>query len=664
MKMNLLTIKSKIILLATVGILGLLLISITNYGLDKAKGHHLHVAGKSQEIAQIILKEVLIISTASFDNPMSSEFEELRKQAEQTRLEISTMSPDKKISSMLATVRDNANELGTIFTAITVNNRQIDVQKNNILQEAGRVVERVQGILGTINMEETELAMEGELLPPAVMAFRDEVKNVLNIVNERTINIQNLFLLHDGQKFLSKISELRDKTERFATNVKTLLIGVGSEEHSVNWEFIEQSFVSIKDMEDKVFAEWQKNVALRKDLLLVSSGAQSVVKDILNVSNQNIADNTKTGKLIALLTVIAILVLLIGLSIVIVRTTIGPIKNVVSSLKDIAEGDGDLTTRLDAGSKDELGELAVAFNTFVTKIQSTVTEVTGNATQLHDSSENLSSIADQLVQGVEQTSTKADTVAVASEEMNANMSSVAAAMEEASTNVSLVAAATEEMTASINEIARNTENASTITSEAVSQTAECSGQVSTLGIAADEIGNVLETITDISAQVNLLALNATIEAARAGDAGKGFAVVANEIKELAKQTSDATMEIKAKVEGIQQSTQGTVKGIGAISTIIDNVHEIVSVIATAIEEQLATTNEIAENISQASTGIIEVNENVAQSATVVSTIAQDITEVNDASHTMAGNSAEVNQNAQDIRKLAGQLNTLVSTFKV
>ncbi len=123
-----------------------------------------------------------------------------------------------------------------------------------------------------------------------------------------------------------------------------------------------------------------------------------------------------------------------------------------------------------------------------------------------------------------------------------------------------------------------------------------------------------ETIADISAQTNLLALNATIEAARAGEAGKGFAVVANEIKDLAKQTAQATGEIKERIDGIQHSTNVTVTGIKKISDIITEIDTIVSGIAVSLDEQSATMTELTSNIVQAGEGISEVSENVAQSS--------------------------------------------------
>ena len=155
-------------------------------------------------------------------------------------------------------------------------------------------------------------------------------------------------------------------------------------------------------------------------------------------------------------------------------------------------------------------------------------------------------------------------------------------------------------------------------------------RVKELGDAAREIGKVTETITAISEQTNLLALNATIEAARAGEAGKGFAVVANEIKELAKQTADATLDISRKIDITRQSTSATAKDITEITAVIDDINEIVAQIASAVEEQSATTQEVTENLSQAFTGIGEVNANISYGATAAGEIARDITYVNSA----------------------------------
>lgn len=341
-----------------------------------------------------------------------------------------------------------------------------------------------------------------------------------------------------------------------------------------------------------------------------------------------------------------------------------PIRRMINMLKDIAEGEGDLTKRIVDDSGDETEEMANWFNQFISQIQNIIKDVSTNATILNRSSGELNTIAGGMASNAQQTSEKADTVAAAGEEMSSNMQSVAAAMEQAATNVNMVAAATEEISSTINEIASNTEKAREITGNAVSRTTSASDQVTELGTAAREIGNVVETITDISSQVDLLALNATIEAARAGEAGKGFAVVANEIKELARQTAEATMEIKNRVESIQNTTEGTVDEIKAVSKVVDEIDGIVSTIATAIEEQSATTQEIVSNVSQASVGLGEVNENVAQSSSVAGEIASDIADVNQASTGISDSCGTVRNKSEELSSLAENLNTMVNKFKV
>ena len=362
--------------------------------------------------------------------------------------------------------------------------------------------------------------------------------------------------------------------------------------------------------------------------------------------------------------VAAIGIIAIGVvALLITRAIVRPVQGVVVNLTDLAEGEGDLTTRLPVTTRDEIGELAQRFNEFMNKLHNMIQDITKGVDTLSSSSTELSAISQQMSANAEQTSRKSDSVATAAEGMSGNMNSVSAAMEQSSTNTGIVASAAEEMTATINEIAKNAENARTISDQAVSQTKDAGEQMDALGKAAQAIGKVTETITEISEQTNLLALNATIEAARAGDAGKGFAVVANEIKELAKQTAEATLDIKQQIDGIQNSTVETVDAINQIGKVIDNVNEIVATIATAVEEQSVSTKEIAGNISQISSGIGEVNENVAQSSSVAGEITQSISEVNQAAGEMANSSSQVRLSAEELSKLAEQLNGMVGKFK-
>lgn len=372
-----------------------------------------------------------------------------------------------------------------------------------------------------------------------------------------------------------------------------------------------------------------------------------------------------TGNIITMLVVAgAVFVLTITLCLLIVFGIVGSLKSMVLSFKDIAEGEGDLTKRIQSSGKDEISELAKWFNTFIEHLQQIIVSISRNTSSVNDHSQNLSSIAASLSQNANETSDKSDSVAASAEEMSTNMNSVASAMEQSSTNTSMVASAAEEMTATINEIAKNAEEAHTISEKAVNQATATSERMAELGKAAEAISKVTETITEISEQTNLLALNATIEAARAGEAGKGFAVVANEIKELAKQTAEATLDIKKQIDGVQGTTNITVGDIREITSIINSVNELIETISTSVGEQSAATEEIANNINQAAQGLGEVNENVSQITLVASTITQDISLVNSASTEISESSRNVDTSSVDLQKAAQELQQILAKFKV
>ncbi|SHO53524.1 methyl-accepting chemotaxis protein [Desulfopila aestuarii] len=360
----------------------------------------------------------------------------------------------------------------------------------------------------------------------------------------------------------------------------------------------------------------------------------------------------------------AVMLLVAGVALFFVGNSIlKPIRDAIRMVQDVAEGEGDLTKRLETKG-DEIGQLAGWFNVFMNKLHGIISQVQTNLVTLKQASKDLSDLSGTLASGSDEATSRSNSVAVSAEEMSANMNAVAAASEQASVNVTMVASAAEEMNATVSEIAGNTAKARQITEAAVSKTVQASQRVDELGSAAKEISKVTEAITEISDQTNLLALNATIEAARAGEAGKGFAVVANEIKELAKQTAGATLEIRQKIEAIQSSTNMTVSEISEIKTIINDVNDIVTTIATAVEEQSVSTNEIATNVSQAAMGIAEVNDNVSQSSTVSTQISKDIGGVNRISGQIKEHSDNVNTQSQDLSRLADQLASIVNQFKL
>jgi len=319
-----------------------------------------------------------------------------------------------------------------------------------------------------------------------------------------------------------------------------------------------------------------------------------------------------------------------------VRAISRSLRHMSLMIQDIAQGEGDVSKRLEVVSNDELGEISRFFNLFMDKLQAVMRQVAAHTLQVTTASQQLLEASRQITCNSGETSVQANAVSQATQQVNQNLQSV---------NIGA-----DEMTTTIQNIASNAHEAAKVASQAVQTAQAANATMAKLGMSSAEIGAVVKVIRSIAQQTNLLALNATIEAARAGDAGKGFAVVANEVKELARQTSKATEDIGQRISAIQTDTKGAVEAIGTIGDVINQISGISGTIATAVEEQSATTNEMTRNVSEAAKGAGEISANiggVAQAAEGTSARAQ-----------------ESHKAAQKLAEVAAQLSNQVAQFKV
>ncbi len=353
-----------------------------------------------------------------------------------------------------------------------------------------------------------------------------------------------------------------------------------------------------------------------------------------------------------------------------------PVKELANGLETMAQGGGDLTKRLEASSKDEIGSAITAFNRFVkniggmlgtikqemAKVGSASTEMKGNAAQMAEGSSNIEAAVQQLAEGAQQQAESASAAATATSQLNASIASTTDAArkqqqltQEAALALAQMKNTLDQTVEEVSQLASEAEKVNALAKESEelgNRTLEGTGriqplmetvanEISQLADKSANIGEILDTISAIADQTNLLALNAAIEAARAGQHGKGFAVVADEVRKLAELSRKSVTQIgailgeiqhsvEATKDPVQNAVEATNEGRGLVAEFVDKTRQA----ARGIEEISSHTLVVSESASQVSAQSAEVLNGVEALQVTANEVAQ-------AAEAMAHSSAEV-----------------------
>jgi len=362
------------------------------------------------------------------------------------------------------------------------------------------------------------------------------------------------------------------------------------------------------------------------------------------------ADAARTTRNLSIAAAILALLAAVGVGSYITVAIARPLRETALALRDIAEGEGDLTRRLRTDRRDEIGELSAAFNLFAEKIQTTVTHVSSSTSKVLSAVEELHQNAEEIAAGSESVSLQASTMASAGDEMAHTSSDIA-------NNCMRAAESSQQASRSAHNgkhVVEGTVSGMGLIAERVKATARA---VEQLGHRSDQIGEIVGTIEDIADQTNLLALNAAIEAARAGEQGRGFAVVADEVRALAERTTKATREIGEMIKSIQAETKG------AVSAMDEGVREVergtseAARSGEALQEILDQISSVTDQVNQIATA---AEEQTATVSTLGSSIQSIFQTVNGTSH----GASRTSEAAAQLNGLARELQQTVRQFKV
>ncbi|WP_404415575.1 methyl-accepting chemotaxis protein [Marinospirillum sp.] len=374
------------------------------------------------------------------------------------------------------------------------------------------------------------------------------------------------------------------------------------------------------------------------------------IDELAQASSTEAASTTDQQTFMQLVQLLVLILAFLLAGILAPKLLVGPIEFLRNRMRDVAQGEGDLTARIQVSSKDELGQVAAAFNQVMEKLHQSISvvktvndEVVKRTRLLHDTAASNIELTEQQQQTVDQVVVAMEEMHSAAREIANNSNSGAESASGASTSVSQGVDISQQSSERVKQLADQLDSSST----AISRLAE----------EAESVGSVLDVIKGIAEQTNLLALNAAIEAARAGDQGRGFAVVAEEVRALASQTQSSTEDIRQKIETLQTGADESV-------TAIRQGLKLVETTVTDVEKSAQAFASIQQAVEEISNMSLQTATATEEQTNVVAEINQNLQSIADYSAESNDSSKSLNELAATLKQQTDQLSEVVGSFRV
>jgi methyl-accepting chemotaxis protein len=506
------------------------------------------------------------------------------------------------------------------------------------------------------------------------------------IAKQEIVSMRGYLLLGDKQNRDGN----KSAREEFKVKSESLMATLESKKSIELLESVNKSEQNVQQFADRMFALKDAGETEKYEKLDSSQGRLILkqfderVENLANYQSEaveaKIAATSKDIDAIKLNMIsLGVFAVIISLIIAMIMGTIisRPIKGMAKAAQKIAEG--DLTAeQIRIKNRDEVGDLALAFNQMAQNLKSLITNVSKNTAQVSASAAELTASADQTIQATEQITSAMQEVASGSEAQGKNATESSQAMKNMTNGIQQLASTT----AAVSELAIETNTEANKGNESLHRVIsqmdtintavlESANVVKNLGNHSVEIGNIISIITDIAEQTNLLALNAAIEAARAGDHGRGFAVVANEVKKLAEQSKKSAEQIAGLISEIQQETNRAVTVMDTGTQEVQVGMQVVKVAEEGFSKIVDLIEQVSKQIQEATTVSEEMSSSAEQIyasfdeiATIAQTSSSNLQNVASASEEQLATIEEVAASAATLSTMAEELQTQVSRFKV